>query len=141
MKKFRALMLAVLALLVVVSPKAAMAQGGGGDYRVRARMGTRDASQASAVYRERIVGSTLIQRFNVQVEHFTPGVAVGISINGAPFGTIVPNALGIAELEFRTTVVDDNPHDNEPPLPTDFPRINVGDTITVGSLSGSFVRR
>ena len=30
------------------------------------------------------------------------------------------------------------PGDNKPPLPTDFPHINVGDTLEVGALTGQF---
>ncbi|MFZ4574616.1 MAG: hypothetical protein ACOYN0_09480 [Phycisphaerales bacterium] len=108
------------------------------DYRVLARMGARDAFSAKSVYRERIVGDTLVQRFNVSIEDGVPGASYEIFVNGNLFGTIIANNLGNAELEFRTVVVDDNPHDEEPPLPVDFPHINVGDTITVGSLIGTY---
>ncbi len=137
MNKFKGLILAVLAIFAVATPKVALAQGGN-DYRVEARMGGNDQAKAKVVYRERMVGNLLIQKFSVEVERFTPGVAVAITINGATFGNIVPNALGRAELEFRTFVVDDNPHDEEPPLPTDFPRLTAGMTATVGALSGNF---
>ena len=108
------------------------------DYRVLARMGARDAFSAKSVYRERIVGDTLIQRFNVSIEDGVPGTSYEIMVNGNLFGTIVANDLGNAELEFRTFVVDDNPHDEQPPLPVDFPHINAGDTIVVGSLIGTY---
>jgi antitoxin (DNA-binding transcriptional repressor) of toxin-antitoxin stability system len=141
MKKFRILLLAVLSLFVLNTPKEALAQGGGNEYRVEARMGGGNAPSAKAKYRERIVGNVLIQRFSVSVERMAPGVPVQITINGVPFGTIVPNALGRAELEFKTFVVDDNPHDENPPLPTDFPHINAGVVVTVGTLSGTFQLR
>ncbi len=137
MNKFKGLILAVLAIFAVATPKVALAQGGN-DYRVEARMGGNDQAKAKVVYRERMVGNVLIQKFSVEVERFTPGVAVAITINGSTFGNIVPNALGRAELEFRTFVVDDNPHDEEPPLPTDFPRLTAGMTATVGTLSATF---
>jgi hypothetical protein len=137
MNKFKGLLFAVLAIFAVATPKVALAQGGN-DYRVEARMGGNDQAKAKVVYRERMIGNLLVQKFSVEVERFTPGVAVAITINGATFGNIVPNALGRAELEFRTFVVDDNPHDEEPPLPTDFPRLTAGMTATVGALSGSF---
>lgn len=140
MNKFKGLLFAVLAIFAVATPKVALAQGGN-DYRVEARMGGNDLSKAKVVYRERMIGNLLIQKFSVEVERFTPGVAVSITINGATFGNIVPNALGRAELEFRTFVVDDNPHDEEPPLPTDFPRLTAGMTATVGTLSGTFRQR
>jgi hypothetical protein len=137
MNKFKGLLFAVLAIFAVATPKVALAQGGN-DYRVEARMGGNDQAKAKVVYRERMIGNLLVQKFSVEVERFTPGVAVAITINGATFGNIVPNALGRAELEFRTFVVDDNPHDEEPPLPTDFPRLTAGMSATVGALSGSF---
>lgn len=137
MNKFKGLLFAVLAIFAVAMPKVALAQGGN-DYRVEARMGGNDQAKAKVVYRERMIGNLLVQKFSVEVERFTPGVAVAITINGATFGNIVPNALGRAELEFRTFVVDDNPHDEEPPLPTDFPRLTAGMSATVGALSGSF---
>lgn len=137
MNKFKGLLFAVLAIFAVATPRVALAQGGN-DYRVEARMGGNDQAKAKVVYRERMIGNLLVQKFSVEVERFTPGVAVAITINGATFGNIVPNALGRAELEFRTFVVDDNPHDEEPPLPTDFPRLTAGMSATVGALSGSF---
>lgn len=138
MKKFRVLILSLVSMFVLSAPKLAHAQNGGNDYRVEARMGSNDAAKAKAKYRERLVGSVLIQRFSVSVEGFAPGVPVQITMNGASFGTIIPNALGRAEIEFSTFVVDDNPHDENPPLPVDFPHIDAGTTITVGSLSGTF---
>ena len=138
MKQIKVLILTVLSLLVIGSPKVALAQGGGSDYRIEARMGNGNAPKAKASYRERIVGNVLIQKFTVEVERFAAGVPVTITINGSNFGTIVPNAFGRAELEFRTFVVDDNPNDAHPPLPTDFPHLNVNDLVTVGTLSGAF---
>lgn len=139
MRKFHAIVLSIVSVFVLATPKPAEAANG--DYRVRARVGANDAAQAKATYRERLVGNVLIQRFNVQVEDFVPGVAVQVRINGNLFGNIVPNALGIAELEFATFVLDNTPGDDHPPLPTDFPRINVGDTITFGTLTATFILR
>lgn len=141
MNKFRVFILAVVSMFALSSPQLAHAQGGGNDYRVEARMGGGNAPSAKAKYRERLVGNILIQRFSVEVERFAPGVPVQITINGVPFGMIVPNAFGRAELEFKTFVVDDNPHDEEPPLPVDFPHINAGTSVTVGTLSGTFQLR
>ncbi len=136
----RKLALALLALVTVVTisvPQEAMA-GGGGEYRVRARMRTGTAFEGKSDYRERLRGTTLVQTFNVEVNGAQPGEMFEIHINGVLFGTMITNDLGSAELEFRTATVDDNPHDEEPPLPTDFPRINDGDVITVGALSGTY---
>lgn len=136
----RKLALALLAIVTVVTislPQEAMA-GGGGEYRVRARMRTGTAFEGKSDYRERLRGTTLVQTFNVEVNGAQPGEMFEIHINGVLFGTMITNDLGSAELEFRTATVDDNPQDEEPPLPTDFPRINDGDVITVGTLSGTY---
>jgi hypothetical protein len=136
----RKLAVALLALVTVVTisvPQEAMA-GGGGEYRVRARMRTGTAFEGKSDYRERLRGTTLVQTFNVEVNGAQPGEMFEIHINGVLFGTMITNDLGSAELEFRTATVDDNPQDEEPPLPTDFPRINDGDVITVGALSGTY---
>jgi hypothetical protein len=136
----RKLALALLALVTGVTisvPQEAMA-GGGGEYRVRARMRTGTAFEGKSDYRERFRGTTLVQTFNVEVNGAQPGEMFEIHINGVLFGTMITNDLGSAELEFRTATVDDNPQDEEPPLPTDFPRINDGDVITVGALSGTY---
>jgi hypothetical protein len=103
----------------------------GNDYRVRARIRTGTRLEAKGDYRERIVGSTLLQRWNVEVQGAAANTTFEVRLNGDPVGLVVTNSLGFAEQEFRTTVVDDNPHDEEPPLPTDFPHINIGDTLTV----------
>jgi hypothetical protein len=136
----RKLAVALLALVTVVTisvPQEAMA-GGGGEYRVRARMRTGTAFEGKSDYRERLRGTTLVQTFNVEVNGAQPGEMFEIHINGVLFGTMITNDLGSAELEFRTATVDDNPQDEEPPLPTDFPRINDGDVITVGALRGTY---
>lgn len=136
----RKLALGLLALVTVVTisvPQEAVA-GGNGEYRVRARMRTGTAFEGKSDYRERLRGTTLVQTFNVEVNGAQPGEMFEIHINGVLFGTMITNDLGSAELEFRTATVDDNPQDEEPPLPTDFPRINDGDVITVGTLSGTY---
>lgn len=138
MNKFKGLLFAVLAIFAVATPKVAFAQGGN-DYRVEERMGGNDQAKAKVVYRERMIGNLLVQKFSVEVERFTPGVAVAITINGATFGNIVPKTRSAGpNSSSGTFVVDDNPHDEEPPLPTDFPRLTAGMSATVGASSGSF---
>ncbi|MGE3109671.1 MAG: hypothetical protein AB7G11_08305 [Phycisphaerales bacterium] len=117
--------------------------GGGGNTEIRlvARMGSNDQFQAKGVYRERLRNAGLFQRFNVSIEDGVPGETYEISVNGLVFGTITANDLGVAELEFGTFTPDDNPGDEHPPVPEDFPQLRAGDTITVGNLSGVFVAR
>ncbi len=108
------------------------------DYRVIARGGANDAAQVKSVYRERLRGTTLVQRFNVEVEDYAANTTYEVRVNGALFGTITTDALGFAELEFKTFIVDNNPHDEEPPIPADFPHLTAGMTIQVGDVSATF---
>ncbi len=126
----------VLALIVLVGistaalPVQTYAGGGGGgngggsnDLRLIARMGGNNQLTAKAVYRERQRSGGLQQRFKVEIERATPGTVYPIIINGRTFGTITANRLGRAEIEFHSFT---------------FARIQSGDTITVGPLTGTF---
>lgn len=111
----------------------------GNQYRVRARIRTGTPLEGKGDYREIMRGTTLIQRWNVELNGGTPNTSYEVQLNGNMIGIIVTNALGSAEQEFRTAVVDDNPNDEEPPIPTDFPHVVTGDTLTiVGVGTGAF---
>jgi hypothetical protein len=103
----------------------------GTNYRVRARIRTGTPLEAKGDYRERVVGSNLLQKWNVEVKFGAPNTSYEVQLNGNPIGLVVTNSLGHAEQEFRTTVIDDNPTDGDPPIPQDFPHVNIGDTLTV----------
>lgn len=141
LRKISLALLAAITMITIATPQEAMASGGGSEYRLRARMRTGTAFEGKSDYRERMRGTTLVQTFHVEVNGAQPGEMFEIHVNGNLFGTIVVNDLGSAELEFRTATVDDNPQDEEPPLPTDFPRLNPGDVITVGPLTGTYQQR
>lgn len=136
----------VLALTVAafsaVSLVGAESADAGNQYRVRARIRTGTPLEGKGDYREIMRGTTLIQRWSVELNGATPNTSYEVRLNGNMIGTIVTNDLGSAEQEFRTAVVDDNPNDEEPPIPTDFPRILTGDTLTiVGVGTGAFAQR
>lgn len=136
MNKRIAFCVAALAALTVSS--AALA-GGGGRVRLQARMTAgNDQAQAKSVYQERTIGGSMTVRFKVEAEDFAPGTDLPVSINGNLIGTAIVNDLGVAEIQFRTIV--DEPGDGQP-LPNGFPRIQAGDTISVGSLSGVYAAR
>lgn len=136
LSKLCCLTAAALATLSVVGSADASSE-----YRVRARIRSA-ATEGKGEYRERLVGNTLIQKWTVELNRAAPKTSYEVRLNGSPIGMIVTNGLGTANQEFRTTVVDDNPHDEEPPIPTDFPHINVGDTLTiVGVGTAGFARR
>lgn len=114
----------------------------GNQYRVRARIRTGTPLEGKGDYREIMRGTTLIQRWNVELNGGTPNTAYQVQLNGNMIGVIVTNALGSAEQEFRTAVVDNNPQDEEPPIPTNFPHVAAGDTLTiVGVGTGAFTAR
>ncbi len=88
-----------------------------------------------AVYRERISTSTVTQIFKFEVEAFPAGVEVPVSLNGIFITNVIVNSLGGGEFQFRN--IDNNPG-GELPLPTGFPRLRAGDTITIGPLTATF---
>lgn len=99
-----------------------------------------DQAQAKARYQDKARGNTLEQRFDVQAEDFAPGTELVVTVNGATVGTIFVNDLGVGELQLRTAAFIDDPGDGEP-IDTDFPRLQAGDTVTVGPLKGTFSAR
>jgi hypothetical protein len=126
--------------LATVSVLVASADAGkisGTEIRTRAEFAGMGLASGKADYRERSRNNLIEQRFSVEVEDAMPGDALTVSVNGITFGTIVVNDLGVAELQFRTAEFIDDPGDGDP-IPTEFPRINPGDTISVGAMKGVF---
>lgn len=123
----------VFTLMLMVPVSTALASNN--DYKVRARMSGTTLMSGQAKYRERTKNNILEQRFSVQVEDGTPGATVTVKLNDLTLGTIVLDDFGMGELQFRTTV--DDPGDGSP-IPSGFPKVLVGDTISVGDISGSF---
>lgn len=145
MKKFASVALFATAAVLAATPVLAASRSasvsarkigidGANRYEVRAQLSGSGLASGKAGYKERVRGSLLEQRFTVEVEDATPGDALTVTINGTTFGTIVVNGLGIAEMELRS--VSDDP--GVGPIPAGFPRIQVGDTISVGALNGTF---
>ena len=138
MKRKFATFLSAAAVVAVTAPAIA---GGVDPIRVEARMSAgNDQSQARARYQDRARRNTLEQRFDVEVEDFAPGTELNVSVNGMSVGTIFVNALGTGELQLRTAAFIDDPGDGDP-IDTDFPRLQPGDTVSVGPLKGAFVER
>lgn len=123
---------ALLAGLVITAPARASA-----DYRTIARLFGSTTLKGKAVYKETNIGGSTRQDFKVEVENGVPAKSYGVRVNGALVSTITLNVFGRAELEMRTAAfIDDT--GNEVPLPEPFPRVSVGDLVTVGPLSGVF---
>ncbi|MGP1273558.1 MAG: hypothetical protein ACTS22_09510 [Phycisphaerales bacterium] len=131
----------LLSSAAVIAAAAPAIAGAFEPIRVEARMEAgNDQAQAKAKYRDRLRGNLLEQRFSVEVEDHTPGSEVAVTLNGAFVGTIFVNKLGTGEIQLRTAAFIDDPDDGTP-IDTDFPRVQPGDTITVGSLKGTFRAR
>lgn len=138
MNRTLTLALAGMASTVMVASAAQFATAANSNsYRVRAELSGPTLASGKADYRERQRGNVLEQRFSVEVEDFAPDTELAVHVNGMLFGTIITDAFGGGELQFRTAQFIDDPGDGSP-IPTDFPRINAGDAITVGPISGSF---
>ncbi len=106
--------------------------------RLRADLSGDTLASGKADYRERQRGNTLVQRFSVEVEDGEPGASLGVFVNGIQFGVIFLNDFGFGEIQFRTASAIDDPDDGTP-IDPDFPRLQPGDTVSVGKmLSGSF---
>lgn len=139
LKKFGLGMASIAAITLAGIAGSASARPGGDDIRLTARMeGKGTLASGKSVYRERMRGTNLEQRWKVEVEDAAPNATLEIFVNGQMFGTITANDLGFAEIEFTDSTPDDNPQDEEPPVPENFPRLQAGDTITVGVIGGTY---
>ncbi|MCB9838726.1 MAG: hypothetical protein H6813_05255 [Phycisphaeraceae bacterium] len=116
------------------------------EFRTEARFDSAEQGSSphgKARYRERqrgYYGVNMMQRFTVDVQDAQPGEEFVVTVNGMMIGTLIANDLGRAELEFRTAAFIDSPDDGTP-IPSGFPRIEAGATITVGDMVGTFEAR
>lgn len=114
---------------------------GSAEVRTEARFSsTKSLASGKAKYRERSRANLIEQRFDIEVEDATPGDTLTVFVDGNMYGTMVVNDLGVAELQFRTAEFIDDPGDGTP-IPTEFPRINPGTSISVGDMNGTFQAR
>ncbi len=122
----------VLACLIAVCSFTTRAEASAGT-RLQASM--RGPGQLKAVgrYEERPRGNVTEQRFKVELQGAKPGTQFEVRVNGVVMGTITANGFGRGELDQR--VNGDNPGTGVPSLP----HIVAGNSITVGTLSGTFI--
>ena len=132
-------MMSILVASVALATLSTTAVAGGNntELKLRADLSGKKLASGKAKYRERMRDNTLEQRFDIEVEDATPGDQMMVQVNGVTFGTIIINDFGVGELQFRTSTFIDDPGDGEP-NPTDFPRLQPGDVVTVGPLNGAF---
>lgn len=72
-------------------------------------------------------------KFKVEVQGGEPNAVLDVTAAGVAIGSITVNGEGNGEMRWSSRVH----HENEQPLPADFPALAAGDTVTVGSLSGA----
>lgn len=104
------------------------------EIRLSGSAGTEATGAMKAVYRERARNGTVRQVFKVAAEDWAPGTELAVTVNGAPFATLITNEFGAGEFQFSSL---DNDPGGELPLPSGFPRLRAGDTVTVGNLSAT----
>jgi hypothetical protein len=78
-------------------------------------------------------GGTATTSLTVSVTGAAASSSLDIVIGGVTVGTLTTNSSGAGSVVFSS-----NPAGTELVLPTNLPSINLGTTITVGSLSGTF---
>lgn len=111
------------------------------EIRTEARFSSnKSLASGKAKYRERSRGKLIEQRFDIEVEDANPGDTLAVFVDGNMYGMMIVNDLGVAELQFRTAEFIDDPGDGTP-IPTEFPRINPGASISVGDMNGTFQAR
>jgi hypothetical protein len=130
------LIIAILVTLVVhQSALAAISR-----HKATARLFGPTPLKGKAVYEERPRQGQRFQRFKVQVERGVPLQMLNVAVNGDVVGTIVLNAGGTGKLDLRTAAFIDDPHEAQP-IPDGFPKLDTGDVVTVGPLTGIFFDR
>lgn len=90
------------------------------------------SSEYKAEYKERQVNGTLTRKFEVEIEAGPADTSFDIVVKGSVVGSITTNSLGYAELEFHSGTDDSG---NHIPMPGDFPTLQPGDTVTIGSVT------
>jgi hypothetical protein len=134
MNKFLRMTLAAL----VVAGLAAGAALAGDSLRLRAKLRAPAAFgdiSGHAKYRARDDGRN---RFTVEVEGMSPGDRFQVVVDDVVVGFVTIDSLGIGELEFDTSL---EAGDTEGPFPASFPRLDGGELVEIGPLSGTLQRR
>ncbi len=104
-------------------------------HKVSARLFGPTPLKGNAVYEEKPKNGQTFRRFKVEVERGVPLQSLDVFVNGNNFGTLVLNAVGRGEFQLRTASFIDDPHDGDP-IPSNFPKLDTGDVIEVGPLTG-----
>ena len=133
-RKSTVLALAMMIITALAFQSSAFA--GSVKHRVRARLFGETPMKGQARYEQRIKDGQAFKRFKVQIEHALPLQTFDVAVNGNTVGTITTNGLGRGKFELRTAAFIDSPGDGLP-MPADFPKLDTGDTVSVGPLTGT----
>jgi hypothetical protein len=122
----------IVATLAFQSPVFA----GSAKYRVRDRLFGETPMKGHARYEERNKDGQTLKKFKVEIQMALPLHTFEVSVNGTMVGTVTTNGFGKGKFELRTAAFIDSPEDGLP-MPADFPKLDTGDTVTVGPLTGT----
>lgn len=135
MKRFAGVVLAGSVMLMLTSTASASSW-----FRSQARLFGPTALKGKVTYEQRPRQGTTEQRFKVEVERGVPLQVLQVRVNGNLVGSITVNSFGRGKLQLRTAQFIDSPGDGTP-ISAGFPRLDTGDVVTVGPLSGVFFDR
>jgi hypothetical protein len=133
-RKITVLSLALMLIATLAFQSSAFA--GSAKYRVRARLFGETPMKGQARYEQRIKDGQTFKRFKVQIEKALPLQTFDVLVNGSVVGAITTNSLGRGKFELRTAAFIDSPGDGLP-MPADFPKLDTGDSVSVGPLTGT----
>ena len=123
------LLVAVVVALVMQS--AAIASNSHSHHKANAKFFGPSSIKGWAKYEEKHQGGQLTQRLHVKINHAEPHQTLDVYIDGDVIGTINTNGGGSGKLDLRS----DRHHHS---LPDNFPSLDTGDCISLGSECGIF---
>lgn len=130
-------MYSMIATIFIVLAGSAQANASP-DFQTIAHIYGSSSVKGKAVYTEKLIDGTNMQKFKVELQYAAPGKTYNVRVNGDLVGAITINSLGKGELQLRTAQFIDDPSDGDP-IPDGFPQLDTGDVVTVGtSLVGAF---
>lgn len=89
----------------------------------------------SAEYEQETENGITKRKFKAQIEHAAPNTSYAVVVNGVSVGSVITNSRGKGSLSLTTQPKDAK----DTPMPTNFPNVSIGTTISIGGLTSSFV--
>ena len=134
MTRIRSRLVMVCAFLGILIP--ALSVRAAVDFRSIARLSGSPTLTGKAVYIEKTINATLMQRFQVELFNGIPTKVYAVRVNGTLVGSVTIGPLGTGKMELRTAQFISDPE--EDPIPPGFPHLDTGDVVTVGPMAGVF---